>query len=46
MFIQQKYFFLNMMSLQYATFQMANERKRNQSHDSISVVATGLLILG
>ena len=32
MFIQEKYFFLNIMCLQYAKFQMANERERNQSH--------------
>ena len=34
------------MGLQYAKFQMANERKRNQSHYGISVVDIGLLILG
>ena len=34
------------MSLQHAKFQMANERQRNQSHYSISVVVIGILILG
>ena len=33
------------MSLHYAKFQMANERERNKSHHSISVVAIELLIL-
>ena len=42
MFIQEKYFFLNITSLQYAKFQMAYERKRNQSHYSISIVTIGL----
>ena len=47
MFIQEeRFFFLNIMCLQYAKVQMANERDRNQSHYSISVVAIGLLILG
>ena len=46
MFFQEKHFFLNIMSLQYAKTQMVNERERNQSHYSTSVVAIGLLILG
>ena len=40
------HFFLNIISLQYAKFQMANEREGTQSHYSISVVAFEILILG
>ena len=46
MFFRGKTFFLNIMSLRYAKFQMTNERERTQSHYSISVVTIEILILG
>ena len=33
------------MSLQYVKFEMANEREREESHYSISVVTIGILML-
>ena len=38
------HFFLNIMSFQYARFQMASETERKQSHYSISVAAIGILM--
>ena len=41
-----RHFFLNIMSLKYAKFQIANEWEKKQLHYNIIVVATRILILG